>query len=149
MGADMVSAVDLASPEDSWAGLNENTGSVLIDVRTSPEWDFVGKPDLSGIGREVLCIEWSSYPEMTSNPRFAELLFESIDTATVSELYFICRSGARSLKAAKAVHDACLDRGLSIRCVNVEEGFEGDLDALKKRGGLNGWKARGLPWLQS
>ncbi|MGH8533139.1 MAG: rhodanese-like domain-containing protein, partial [Gammaproteobacteria bacterium] len=28
-------------------------------------------------------------------------------------------------------------------------GFEGDLDAHKHRGRINGWRQRGLPWEQS
>jgi hypothetical protein len=30
----------------------------------------------------------------------------------------------------------------------VLEGFEGDLDDAKRRGGSNGWRFHGLPWVQ-
>jgi hypothetical protein len=31
----------------------------------------------------------------------------------------------------------------------VAEGYEGDLDAARHRGSVNGWKGRGLPWRQT
>jgi hypothetical protein len=30
----------------------------------------------------------------------------------------------------------------------VLEGFEGELDADTRRGGLDGWRFHGLPWVQ-
>jgi rhodanese-related sulfurtransferase len=32
---------------------------------------------------------------------------------------------------------------------NVLEGFEGEIDAQQHRGGADGWRHRGLPWVQS
>jgi hypothetical protein len=32
---------------------------------------------------------------------------------------------------------------------NIAGGFEGDLDAERHRGKNNGWKAAGLPWVQT
>jgi rhodanese-related sulfurtransferase len=60
-----------------------------------------------------------------------------------SELFFICRSGQRSLKAAQAMATAGFTR-----CRNVSDGFEGPLDPNRHRGQLGGWKAKGLPWAQ-
>jgi rhodanese-related sulfurtransferase len=34
------------------------------------------------------------------------------------------------------------------RAFNVSGGFEGNLDGEGHRGGVNGWKASGLPWRQ-
>ena len=45
-------AGDLSSPE-AWELLERDPQAVLIDVRTEPEWRFVGVPDPSGI--EKLC----------------------------------------------------------------------------------------------
>ena len=39
--------------------------------------------------------------------------------------------------------------GRKTNCVNVDEGFEGDLDDNNHRGLVNGWKKRGLPWRQT
>jgi rhodanese-related sulfurtransferase len=60
------------------------------------------------------------------------------------DLFFICRSGSRSLAAAKAMTAAGYRA-----CHNVTEGFEGPLDDARHRGILLGWKAIGLPWQQS
>lgn len=44
---------------------------------------------------------------------------------------------------------AFVEKGSDVDCINVVEGFEGDIDEQKKRGTFNGWKVRGLPWVQS
>ena len=59
------------------------------------------------------------------------------------DLFFICRSGSRSLAAAKAMAAAGYRN-----CHNVGGGFEGPLDDERHRGALEGWKAAGLPWQQ-
>ena len=64
-------------------------------------------------------------------------------------LFFICRSGSRSLAAARLVAARTLGEGRPVECVNVAEGFEGDLDGEGHRGTVNGWKVAGLPWRQS
>ncbi len=141
--------VEMLLPAETWDYLKTNSDAVLIDVRTKPEWSFVGKPDLASLAQQVHFISWAEYPDMSVNPRFVEAVKEAIEGANPSRIFFLCRSGVRSQSAAEAVLEAFLSEGKSIACVNVAEGFEGDLDSQKKRGGLNGWKARGLPWTQS
>lgn len=136
-------------PNETWDALAKQPKAVLFDVRTKPEWGFVGGPDLSELGNEMHCIEWAQYPEMSVNPRFVEAVKDALGGDTPLTMFFICRSGARSLRAAQAVSDVLNKSGHVCECVNVAEGFEGDLDLQKRRGGLNGWKARGLPWRQS
>lgn len=149
MGTNTGSAVQDLLPSQAWDFLKENPAAVLIDVRTKAEWSFVGKPDLSDLNRTVLTIEWCQYPDMSVNPRFVEEMNEALGDDTPSQLLFICRSGVRSMNAALAV-DASLSAGAPrLELYNVAEGFEGDLDPEKHRGGLNGWKAHGLPWRQS
>ena len=58
-------------------------------------------------------------------------------------IYFICRSGARSMSAAQAAQAAGFPH-----VYNVADGFEGPLDADGHRGSAGGWKASGLPWRQ-
>ncbi len=58
-------------------------------------------------------------------------------------LLFLCRSGARSKSAAMA-----MARAGYTRAYNVAGGFEGNLDGEGHRGGINVWKAAGLPWRQ-
>lgn len=149
MSAEEIPGVSEAAPQAVWDTLEQDKNAVLIDVRTKAEWAFVGKPDLSSLGQEMLCIEWAEYPGMSKNPNFVTSVIEGLGGCDPTSVFFLCRSGVRSLSAAKAVAQMMAEHGFSFECVNVLEGFEGDMDAEKKRGGLNGWKARGLPWGQS
>ncbi|MBM2575859.1 rhodanese-like domain-containing protein [Jannaschia sp. Os4] len=136
------------SPSDAWKMLSDDDGAVLIDVRSAPEWGFVGGPDLSGLDRGVVRVEWKVWPGMVPNPAFVGAVLEEVSDLP-SALLFICRSGVRSMQAARAVSEHLSAKGTPVECINVAEGFEGDLDELHHRGGLNGWKARGLAWRQS
>jgi rhodanese-related sulfurtransferase len=130
-----------------WRRLAEKTDTVLIDVRTRAEWAYVGLPDLTSLGKKTVLVEWQSFPDNRPNPAFVEELSERLATLGASrdtELYFICRSGARSRLAAEAM----LGAGFA-RCYNVAEGFEGPLDDAGHRGARSGWKAQALPWVQS
>jgi len=135
-------------PREAWQILSNDKGSVLVDVRTEPEWSFVGWSDLSAIEKETIRLEWKSWPDMSPNPAFVGALLDRVE-GLPSRFLFICRSGARSMHAAQAVAEALSARGAEVPCINVAEGFEGDLDTLAHRGGLNGWKAHGLAWRQS
>ena len=132
--------------EDVWAQLEKDTVSALIDVRTRAEWAFVGLPDLAEIGKRVLTVEWQTSPESKIDAGFAERMTQALDAAGANkdtELFFICRSGARSRMAAEA-----MARAGYRRCRNVADGFEGPLDANRHRGRVAGWKASGLAWVQ-
>ncbi len=132
--------------EDVWAQLEKDTASALIDVRTRAEWAFVGLPDLAEIGKRVLTVEWQTSPESKIDAGFAERMTQALDAAGANkdtELFFICRSGARSRMAAEA-----MARAGYRRCRNVADGFEGPLDANRHRGRVAGWKASGLAWVQ-
>jgi rhodanese-related sulfurtransferase len=61
-----------------------------------------------------------------------------------SPVLFICRSGGRSHNAAMMATQAG-----SGECYNVLEGFEGDKDESGHRSTKGGWRAAGLPWMQS
>lgn len=143
------SDVGMADPTATWDALASDSRTLLIDVRTQAEWAYVGVVDLSSIGREPVFIEWQSFPGMTVNEDFAEAALAAAEEAGAERLFFLCRSGVRSLKAGLATLEAAQATGRKIACVNVVEGFEGDLNPDKKRGLTNGWKARGLPWRQS
>ncbi len=131
------------SVEETWRRLGEDLSTVLVDVRTVPEWNFVGLPDLSDVGKEVVRVSWQTLPKIEPNPNF-EGEVKAQGVGPDSTLLFLCRSGARSQAAAIAMTAA----GFS-KCYNVSGGFEGDLDEQKHRGKLGGWKAAGLPWVQS
>jgi rhodanese-related sulfurtransferase len=143
--AQVIHIVDV-QVQDVWTRLKEDAGSVLVDVRTKAEWAYVGLPDLSSIGKQPVLIEWQTFPDSRVDPGFAERLTKTLDEAGVdrqSELFFICRSGARSKAAAQATAAA----GFAA-CRNVADGFEGPLDTDRHRGRTAGWKAAGLPWAQ-
>lgn len=131
----------------TWEALASDPSAVLIDVRTVAEWNFVGLPDLGSIGKRVLLIEWQRFPDMVVNSAFADELREALadlGAGADAPLYFICRSGARSRSAATVA-----TAGGFTRAFNVAGGFEGALGPDRHRGCVDGWKASGLPWIQS
>lgn len=150
-GVESGAMVEEVDPSASFDSLSADPDTLLIDVRTRAEWAFVGAPDLSGVSKRLILIEWRRFPTMEINPNFIEEVDQAVSAAGVEpkELHFICRSGARSMEAAQSVARAWGSQGRPVTCVNVAEGFEGDLDAEGRRGGLNGWKAHGLPWRQN
>src|SRR5580698_1913255 len=87
-------------PRAAWALLADDQGAVLIDVRTKPEWAYVGLPDLASIGKQVLKIEWQSWPEGTRNPDFAAAISQA-GIAPEQKILLLCRSGVRSKAAAE------------------------------------------------
>lgn len=117
--------------------------ALVVDVRTLPEWQFTGLPALEGTKGQLATISWKLYPDFTTNPRFAEQLSQSCGGAREVPIFFLCRSGGRSLDAAVAMSA----QGYNY-CFNVTGGFEGDPDATGHRGTKNGWKAEHLPWKQ-
>lgn len=143
--ADSVKIEDVPVDE-TWARLEADAEAVLVDVRTRAEWAFVGLPDLSTLNKRVVTVEWQTFPDNRVDPDFVGKLSGLLEGAGVSkdaELFFVCRSGARSRSAAAAMAGAGYTR-----CRNVADGFEGPLDPTHKRGQVAGWKAAGLPWRQ-
>ena len=129
-------------PTEAWKLLTENRGAQLVDVRTRPEWMFVGLPDLTSLGRRAVLQSWQVFPGMEIDANFtAELTDQLADKD--APLLFICRSGGRSRAAAQAMTAAGYRH-----CYNVAEGFEGNPVAERHRGKTGGWKAAGLPWVQ-
>ncbi len=111
-------------------------GVKLVDVRTKPELQYVGR--IPGI----LAVEWQTYPGNRDNPEFIAELSASVGKD--EPVMFICRSGARSHSAAEAAMRAGWRETF-----NVLEGFEGDKDAEQHRNSVGGWRKAGLPWTQS
>jgi rhodanese-related sulfurtransferase len=135
------------SAGDAYSMLQDDKSAVLVDVRTQPEWTYVGVPDLSGIDKKALFVEWQEYPAMKVAQDFASHLLETLRARGVTAetpILFLCRSGVRSRAAAIALTQAGQER-----CYNIAQGFEGPLDDKQRRGAVDGWKARGLPWAQS
>ncbi|MEY4363294.1 MAG: hypothetical protein RLZZ24_646 [Pseudomonadota bacterium] len=108
--------------------------AVLVDVRTDAEREWVGfVPD-------ALPVAWKQWPGMQMNPDFDASIAAA---APGKKLLMLCRSGVRSIAAAKRATE------LGREAYNVLEGFEGDANAKGHRGQLGGWRMRGLPWQQN
>lgn len=127
------------TPKAAYAALQANPAALLIDVRDTLESSFVGRP----VGSvNIPWKDWSNR-QWQANPDFVRQVAEAApDKAT--PLLLMCRSGQRSLEAAKALADAGYTD-----LANIEEGFEGGLDEDKHRSTVGGWRRHGLPWQQS
>lgn len=121
-------------PQLAWELFSAGEAS-LVDVRTAEERKFVGHVPGS------LHVAWATGTALTRNPRFARELEAKVGkNATI---FLLCRSGKRSHLAAEAAAKAGFTQ-----VFNVLEGFEGELDANQHRGGHDGWRQHGLPWVQ-
>jgi rhodanese-related sulfurtransferase len=134
--------VEDVPPKQAWDALTRDPNAQLVDVRTEAEWAFVGLPDLSDAGKQPVLIPWQTYPTMQVNAAFADHL-QRAGLHPDQRLFFLCRSGARSLAAAEAAQAAGYPHSF-----NVSDGFEGPPDAEGHRGTVAGWKAEALPWRQ-
>jgi rhodanese-related sulfurtransferase len=133
------------SPPEAWQRLERDPQSILVDVRTKMELFLTGQPDLSGLGKTAVSIEWMT--QQGRNPGFMADLKKSLaerGATPDTPVLFLCRTAGRSRMAAGEL----TAEGYRA-CYNIAEGFEGDLDAQGHRNSVNGWKARGLPWRQS
>lgn len=130
------------SPEETFAALTADPDAVLVDVRTNPELVYVGFPDLAGINKQLVVVEWQSSIGAV-NPDFVRQLIDQ-GVSKDASVYFLCRSGVRSRSAATI---AAAEGFLS--AFNVADGFEGPANHEGQRGRNRGWKASGLPWRQS
>jgi rhodanese-related sulfurtransferase len=124
------------TPTEAHELLTLAPGAKLVDVRTRAELTWVGRVPGS------VEIEWQSWPDGATNPRFATELQSQVDPEAL--VMFMCRSGARSSSAAAAAKQVGYTEAY-----NVLEGFEGDKDPLGHRNSVGGWRQAGLPWVQS
>jgi len=113
------------TPAEAWA-LQGLDAARILDVRTVPEWQFVGHVP------EVPLIEWPRDGEEPALRAFLAKVEETFDKER--PLLFLCRSGVRSHYAAELAKHAGFGKAY-----NVLEGFEGDAPG-------RGWRAAGLPW---
>lgn len=122
-------------PAQAWQ-LFSSGGAVLLDVRSVEERKFVGHVP------ESLHVAWATGTALTRNPRFAREVEAKVKDKN-AVLLLLCRSGKRSAAAAEVLAKAGYTNAF-----NVLEGFEGEIDAQQHRGGCDGWRFRGLPWVQ-
>jgi rhodanese-related sulfurtransferase len=132
------------SCQNAWQMLQSDPRAVLIDVRSSMEFLFVGHPT------GAVHVAWIDEPSWDINPDFvAEVrrvmlggVSQTADAKT-PPIILICRSGKRSLEAGETLLAAGLQH-----VYNVDEGFEGELNDQHQRSRLGGWRFHELPWEQ-
>jgi len=108
--------------------------AVLVDVRTDAEREWVG------FVPGAVAVAWKQWPGMAMNPAFDDAIRAA---ANGQKIVLLCRSGVRSVGAAKRAAE------LGLEAYNILEGFEGNPDAAGHRGTQEGWRMRGLPWRQN
>lgn len=125
------------TPPEAHAALAADSAAILLDVRDPLEFNLIGHP----IG--AVNIPWKFAPGWTPNPDFLAQVRQHIPNPE-TPVYVLCRSGQRSWDAANALAAAGYTR-----LANIEEGFEGKLNADKHRSRVDGWRFHGLPWEQN
>ncbi len=126
----------------AWEICQADSRALLIDVRSSMEYLFVGHP------RGAIHVPWIDEPDWNINPNFVtevrKLALGGLKSrADDVPIILICRSGNRSLDAGNRL----LEDGL-VNVQHIDEGFEGELDENHHRSTLGGWRFHGLPWEQ-
>ncbi|WP_258724643.1 rhodanese-like domain-containing protein [Cellulomonas sp. NS3] len=130
------------TPQQAWELLEHDERALLVDVRTDGEWATIGVPDTSATGRPAAFVEWVDGTGRP-NPAFVdELRASGLEPGDDRPVVFLCRSGVRSVGAAKLATAAGLGPAY-----NVLDGFEGGVGPDGQRG-ATGWRAAGLPWRQ-
>jgi len=140
----MANTLKTISPQEAYRLYQDDARTLLIDVRSSMEYLFVGHP----VG--AVHVPWIDEPDWTINKHFAtevrKLILGGVsdtDDDNGVHIILICRSGKRSKHAG----DVLLDAGLT-NIYNIEQGFEGELDSSHHRSTIDGWRHAGLPWEQ-
>jgi len=140
----MSNTVQIISPAEAADMINADSRCLLIDIRSSMEYLFVGHP----VGS--VHIPWIDEPDWIVNPHFVTEVRKLIlggavcaDDNGCAPVILICRSGKRSKEAG----DQLLQEGLQ-NIYHIDEGFEGELDGNHQRSMTGGWRFRGLPWEQ-
>ena len=134
--------IQCISSKQCFERLSEESSSYLVDVRTKPEWLFVGLPDLQSLNKQTICVSWNVYPNMEINVNFESEILES-GINKQDTIFLICRSGNRSCDAAEFL----ASRGFT-NCFNVTDGFDGENGPNHQRSTINGWKYYKLPLKQ-
>ena len=107
-------------PSEAWEMFRSEPGAVLIDVRTDAEFNYVGRPDLSSLGKHVALVMWVRFPDNTRNPDFVANV-KAMGVTPNQKLLFLCRSGVRSRHTAAAMTDAGFSKCFNISVENVCE----------------------------
>ena len=104
--------------------VENNSNTVLLDVRTEDEWKTVGKPDTKGLGIK------SYFITISQDPSFLDNVKKNINKD--NQVLVMCAAGGRSIIAANLLANE------GYKTLNVSDGFSGN-------GEDPGWKNLGLP----
>jgi len=126
----------------AWEICQQDPRALLIDVRSSMEFLFVGHP------KGAIHVPWIDEPDWVINKNFVtdvrKLALGGLnESAGDVPIILICRSGNRSDDAGKVL----VESGMG-RVYNIDEGFEGKLDDSHHRSTEGGWRYHQLPWEQ-
>jgi len=132
------------SPKQAWQLMKEDSRTVLVDIRSSMEFLFVGHP------KGAVHVAWIDEPDWDINPDFVTEIRKLLLGGLVCDsdegcapVILICRSGKRSLEAGRTLIQAGMKN-----VMHVDEGFEGELDENHQRSTIGGWRFHQLPWEQ-
>ena len=135
---------EVSSPE-AHNILQKSVDVVLIDVRSSMEYEYVGHP----VGSIHIPIkeppEWEILPNFIDNVK-SELTkkFPDRNDLFSIQILLMCRSGMRSGEAS-----LLLESEGYRNTINIVDGFEGNKDMNGHRSVINGWRFHDLPWEQN
>lgn len=132
-------------PQEAYKVLEQQSEAVLIDVRSSMEYEYVGHP-LKAIHIPIKePPDWETHADFAQRVRaLLKKLFPENKSINDVPVLLLCRSGKRSgLGAEMLIKDGFTN------VYNVIEGFEGDRDENGHRNTINGWRFYNLPWEQS
>ena len=104
--------------------IENNSKTVLLDVRTDNEWKTVGKPDSTNLGIKTFFIT------ISQDKGFMETIKKEINKE--NQVLVMCAAGGRSIIAANLLQN----EGYTAH--NISDGFSGNSQDP-------GWKNSGLP----
>ena len=104
--------------------IENNSNTVLLDVRTEDEWKTIGKPDTKDLGIK------SFFITISQDTNFLDKVKQNINKD--NQVLVICAAGGRSIIAANLLASE------GYKTFNVSDGFSGN-------GEDPGWKNLGLP----
>ena len=104
--------------------IENNSDTVLLDVRTEDEWNKVGKPDTKELGIK------SFFITISQDQSFLDKVKENINNK--NKVLVICAAGGRSIIAANLLANE------GYNTFNISDGFSGNAQDP-------GWKNLGLP----
>jgi len=133
------------NPQEAYKILEQENSAVLVDVRSTMEYSFVGHP------LNAIHVPIKEPPSWDMQLGFVEKV-RAVLAAHMPEnnqlndapVLMLCRSGQRSALAGEML----IKDGFT-NVYNVLEGFEGDKDENGHRNTINGWRFHDLPWEQS